>query len=96
MYPVPAPRGTNGVSCSTQACTTAATWLVSAGRTTADFAQALLDDSRVALTPGEAFDAPGFVRISYAASLGELQRGAERILQFVRSVEHRGRAAAGA
>jgi aspartate aminotransferase len=65
-------------------------------RTTADFAQALLDDARVALTPGEAFDAPGFVRVSYAASLAELQRGAERILQFVRSVEHRGRAAAGA
>ena len=65
-------------------------------RTTADFAQALLDEAHVALTPGEAFDAPGFVRISYAASIGELQRGAERILQFVRSVEHRGRAAAGA
>ena len=65
-------------------------------RTTADLAQALLDEARVALTPGEAFDAPGFVRISYAASLGELQRGAERILQFVRSVESRGRAAAGA
>jgi len=65
-------------------------------RTTADFAQALLDEAHVALTPGEAFDAPGFVRISYATSLGELQRGAERILQFVRSVEHHGRAAAGA
>ena len=65
-------------------------------RTTADLAQALLDEARVALTPGEAFDAPGFVRVSYATSLGELQRGAERILQFVRAVEHRGRAAAGA
>ena len=65
-------------------------------RTTADLAQALLDQARVALTPGEAFDAPGFIRISYATSLGELQRGSERILQFVRSVEHRGRAAAGA
>ena len=28
-------------------------------RTTAELAQALLDDARVALTPGEAFDAPG-------------------------------------
>ena len=65
-------------------------------RTTADLAQALLDQARVALTPGEAFDAPGFIRISYATSLGELQRGSERILQFLRSVEHRGRAAAGA
>jgi aspartate aminotransferase len=65
-------------------------------RTTTELAQALLDEARVALTPGEAFDAPGFVRISYATSMAELQRGAERILQFVRSVEHRKRAAAGA
>ncbi|HVL66843.1 MAG TPA: pyridoxal phosphate-dependent aminotransferase [Vicinamibacterales bacterium] len=65
-------------------------------RTSADFAQALLDDARVALTPGEAFDAPGFIRISYATSLGELQRGAERLLEFVRALEQRPRVAAGA
>jgi aspartate aminotransferase len=64
-------------------------------RTTAEFAQALLDESRVALTPGEAFDAPGFIRISYATSIGELQRGTERILKFVGSLERR-RAVAGA
>ena len=64
-------------------------------RTTAEFAQALLDESRVALTPGEAFDAPGFIRISYATSIAELQRGAERILEFVGSLEGR-RAVAGA
>jgi aspartate aminotransferase len=64
-------------------------------RTTAEFAQALLDESRVALTPGEAFDAPGFIRLSYATSIGELQRGAERILTFVGSLDSR-RVAAGA
>ena len=64
-------------------------------RTTAAFAQALLDEARVALTPGEAFDAPGFIRISYATSIGELQRGAQRILEFVGSLEGR-RAIAGA
>jgi aspartate aminotransferase len=53
-------------------------------RTSAEFAQALLDRARVAVTPGEAFDAPGFIRISYAASLDQLQRGAERILDFCR------------
>ena len=58
-------------------------------RTSAEFAQGLLDDSRVALTPGEAFDAPGFIRISYATSIGELQRGTERILKFVGSLERR-------
>ena len=54
----------------------------------------MLDEARVALTPGEAFDAPGFIRISYAASREELKRGADRIIQFVRSVDARSRAAA--
>src|SRR5690606_3801255 len=43
-------------------------------RTSADLAQKLLDDARVAVTPGEAFDAPGFLRISYAAAIEELKR----------------------
>jgi aspartate aminotransferase len=52
-------------------------------RTSTDFAQALLDESRVAVTPGEAFDAPGFVRISYANSLENLREGSRRMLEFV-------------
>lgn len=63
-------------------------------RTTGELAQALLDTARVAITPGEAFDAPGFLRISYATSLTELQRGVERIIGFVRSADaHPGTAA---
>jgi aspartate aminotransferase len=58
-------------------------------RTTGELAQALLDDARVALTPGEAFDAPGFLRISYATSMELLERGTERLLTFVRSMEGR-------
>jgi aspartate aminotransferase len=53
-------------------------------RTTADLAQALLDERRVAITPGEAFDAPGFIRISCAASLEALAHGIERIIEYVR------------
>jgi aspartate aminotransferase len=52
-------------------------------RTSTDFAQALLDEVRVAVTPGEAFDAPGFVRISYAASMETLREGSRRMLEFV-------------
>ena len=52
-------------------------------RTSSDLANALLNDARVALTPGEAFDAPGFVRISYATSMKELERGSQRILEFL-------------
>jgi len=51
--------------------------------TTTDFAQTLLDESRVALTPGEAFDAPGFVRMSYATSMNHLREGSRRLLEFV-------------
>jgi aspartate aminotransferase len=56
-------------------------------RTTAELAQALLDGPRVAITPGEAFDAPGFIRISYATSIAELKRGTAAILEFVRALE---------
>jgi len=51
--------------------------------TTTDFAQALLDQARVAVTPGEAFDAPGFLRISYATSMDNLREGSRRLLEFV-------------
>jgi aspartate aminotransferase len=54
-------------------------------RTSTDFAQALLDEARVAVTPGEAFDAPGFIRISYATSMENLREGSARLLAFVRA-----------
>jgi aspartate aminotransferase len=53
-------------------------------RTSADFAERLLAEARVAVTPGEAFDAPGFVRLSYAASMETLREGSRRLLEFVR------------
>ncbi len=51
-------------------------------RTSADFATRLLAEAHVALTPGEAFDAPGFVRISYATSLDRLEEGTVRLKRF--------------
>jgi aspartate aminotransferase len=56
-------------------------------RTTAELAQSLLDGPRVAVTPGEAFDAPGFLRVSYAASMEDLKRGADKLIAHLRSVE---------
>ena len=50
----------------------------------------LLEESYVALTPGEAFDAPGFLRISYATSMERLREGATRILDFVRKLDETG------
>ena len=52
-------------------------------RTSLDFADALLEESRVAVTPGEAFDAPGTIRISYATSMEDLKEGSRRLLEFV-------------
>ncbi len=54
-------------------------------RTSTEFAQALLDEARVAVTPGEAFDAPGFLRISYATSMETLREGSRRLVEFVRA-----------
>jgi aspartate aminotransferase len=54
-------------------------------RTSLDFADALLEESRVAVTPGEAFDAPGFIRISFATSMENLREGSARLLAFVRA-----------
>ncbi|MDE3154787.1 MAG: pyridoxal phosphate-dependent aminotransferase [Acidobacteriota bacterium] len=64
-------------------------------RTSAEFAEALLREAHVALTAGEAFDAPGFVRISYATSLDRLREGTTRLLQFIASHDRKG-ATAGA
>ena len=55
--------------------------------TTAAFAERLLAEARVALTAGEAFDAPGFLRLSYATSLDRLREGVTRILEFVHARE---------
>ena len=52
-------------------------------RTSADFSEALLNEARVAVTPGEAFDAPGFVRISFATSMENLREGSRRFVAFV-------------
>ncbi len=43
----------------------------------------LLERAHVALVPGEAFGAPGFVRISYATSMTRLEQGLDRVAETV-------------
>jgi aspartate aminotransferase len=62
-------------------------------RTSAELGTVLLNEARVAITPGEAFDAPGFIRISYATSLDVLERGTARIIEFVHALERKTRVA---
>ena len=56
-------------------------------RTSADFAQGLIEKEHVAVTPGEGFDAPGYLRISYATSMEQLREGATRILRYAESIQ---------
>jgi aspartate aminotransferase len=56
-------------------------------KSSADFAQALLEKEHVAVTAGEGFDAPGYLRISYAASMEDLREGATRMLRFAESLQ---------
>ena len=48
-----------------------------------DFAGKLLSEAHVAVVPGEAFGTGEHVRISYAASMEDLERGIARIHKFI-------------
>ncbi len=50
---------------------------------TTQLAERLLAEQRVAVVPGEAFGTDRHVRISYAASMKDLERGLDRLHQFV-------------
>jgi aspartate aminotransferase len=50
-----------------------------------EFSERLLKEAHVAVVPGEAFGTDEHVRISYATSLFELERGLDRIDRFVQS-----------
>jgi aspartate aminotransferase len=60
-------------------------------RTSAEFAERLLHEAHVALTAGEAFEAPGFLRISYATSMDQLKEGVKRIQAFIGKLETEGK-----
>jgi aspartate aminotransferase len=50
---------------------------------TLQFSERLLDKAHVAVVPGEAFGTDRHVRISYATSMHELERGLDRMHQFI-------------
>jgi aspartate aminotransferase len=47
-----------------------------------DFADKLLEDKKVAVVPGEAFGAPGYMRLSYATSDDVITEGLKRLDEF--------------
>jgi aspartate aminotransferase len=52
-----------------------------------ELAKELLDKAHVALVPGEAFGAPGFLRLSYATSVERIDEGLRRLNNFFARVE---------
>lgn len=52
-------------------------------KTSGDFAQRLLDEEQTVVTDGTGFGAEGYIRMSYATSMGQLSEGLARIKRFV-------------
>ena len=50
------------------------------------FSQALLEKEAVVVVPGAAFGADQYLRLSYACSTEQIERGIERIARFVKSL----------
>ncbi|NTU73220.1 pyridoxal phosphate-dependent aminotransferase [Candidatus Roizmanbacteria bacterium] len=48
--------------------------------------EALLEQERVAVVPGEAFLYPGYFRMSFAASMKDLKKGVQHITRFIHSL----------
>jgi len=51
--------------------------------TSADLAEAMIDQAGVALVPGESFGTPGYLRLSYAVSEEEIARGVAAIADVI-------------
>jgi aspartate/methionine/tyrosine aminotransferase len=50
---------------------------------TIDLAEVILEEARVAVVPGEAFGAPGYMRLSYALGDDDLEEGLNRIAKLL-------------
>ena len=56
------------------------------GLKSSEFCARLLEQEQVAAVPGVAFGADDYIRISYATSLANIQKGLDRMERFVRSL----------
>jgi aspartate aminotransferase len=52
--------------------------------TCSELAEYLLEKARIAVVPGEAFGAPGFIRLSYATSMENIKNGLDRFEEAIR------------
>jgi aspartate aminotransferase len=56
-------------------------------KNTTELAKLLLDKARVALVAGDAFGAPGYLRLSYATSIERIDEGSRRLERFFSRAE---------
>lgn len=52
-----------------------------------NFAEYLLNEYRVAAVPGEAFGSPGYMRLSYAVSMENIEKGIDRIEAAIKNLK---------
>jgi aspartate aminotransferase len=77
---IPALNDLPGVTCTTpEGAFYAFPNIKGTGLTSEALTTRLLEDAHVAVTPGDAFGAPGYLRLSYATSLEKLEEGVKRI-----------------
>jgi aspartate aminotransferase len=57
--------------------------------TTLALAEMLLDRAHVAIVPGEAFEAPGYIRLSYATAMHHITQGMNRIMDVLAPISER-------
>ena len=51
-----------------------------------EFSEYLLNEAEIAVVPGSAFGTPGFIRISYATSMKDLQEAVKRMQEALRKL----------
>jgi aspartate aminotransferase len=60
--------------------------IANTGLKSSDFCARLLETEKVAAVPGIAFGADDFIRLSYATSMANIEKGLERIESFCESL----------
>jgi aspartate aminotransferase len=81
---IPALNDLPGVTCATpEGAFYAFPSIKGTGLSSEELTTRLLEEAHVAVTPGDAFGAPGYLRLSYATSLEKLEAGVERIRQVL-------------
>jgi aspartate aminotransferase len=84
---IPALNDLPGLTCSTpQGAFYAFPSVKETGLSSEELTTRLLEEAHVAVTPGDAFGAPGYLRLSYATSLENLKIGVERIRDLLETL----------